>query len=647
MTASYIQETLALMTEAFQSFYKRLWSAALQIVLYSILVLVLFSLAFGKPLAWDQILAFTWGSIITSLGTLGALRMVPGSLQALLLEGNTKKTTLHTAFAAGMKMASILILTLAFGLWTCYFLMPNTLIGFGLGATLSVFFLRLGGNLYKSTSDIGADVIATLEKDIPHFDKRNPLTLLDLSGEFIGRVAGFGSDLALSLVFAIIACIMFASVSAQSHLLSPENAHKLAQLPLIILANGIIASTIAYLACRWRLKTKNTTNFLLEGVYIAAVCCGISTWITTYWMDLHIPMSAIGGYAEQFHPFLAYAMGLIGAVLFGFGSEYLTSHHYPPARDLAAQAEFGPTITLLSAIAKGKKSQGLFLASLLIVTLPAIYFAGLYGIALAALGMLSVTAMILATTFFSALASNAVKIATLTESDDALHKKMHQLDKVGGTTIALGNGFAAGASVLVTIALLFSITNHVHVASLFHNSLLWIGIVIGISTPAMFSGFLLSGLGNAIKATITEMLRQFREIPYLKEGKAKPDMIKAADATARTAMDALILPGILMILVPMAVRYIWGLEMLSGVVLGTLLIGFGTCFTNSITGGILYNTKHYIRHGAFGGKESPGFQSVIIADNIGESFNHLISPSMTIAMRGVMIVALYLMVISS
>jgi K(+)-stimulated pyrophosphate-energized sodium pump len=418
--------------------------------------------------------------------------------------------------------------------------------------------------------------------------------------------------------------------------------------PFLMLLAGLISSLVAALFSRYRISQNRIDNVLLEGLYVSVLVCGGLTWGIMQTLPITLPTDLVWGISPHFHPFLAYLTGLAGAVLFGFGSEILTSHNYPSARHVASQAEYGSAVTVLNGMALGKKSQGLFLLGLLAVMSASFYAAGLYGIAMAAMGMVSVACTILAVTFFSPLATSLVKLARLAEFDDSRIKRLLKLDKIGNTTAALDHGFAAGVSVLSAFGLFFVLLlmSRVNLASLFSLELpVLVGLLVGITLPELFSGYLISGLIATIRKMVSEIGRQFSDIPYLREGKAKPDMVKASDMAARFSMDSLIVSGIVMVLTPIAAGYILGTSFLIGIILGALLMGFGTGFSMANAGGVLHSAKHFILSGHYGGKKSPTYQNAVHADSVGDAFQDLLSPCMTVLMRGVVILALYLMII--
>lgn len=639
-----------LVSDGIWAFCKRVLSASVQISLYSILVLLLFSFLFGKPFSLTQLIAFVIGSIVMGLSTYLSLAMIPKLIPKILQSSRGFLSDgLIALFNASIACAFFLIGLMVTGLILCYLLLgAKSVIGFGLGAILTTFFLRVGGGLYKTSADITADNIGLLEKKLPHFDTRNPSTLLDITGDYIGKIIGLGSDLLSSFIFSVIACIMFTDSLLETHQITYETASDLFVLPVYIFCIGLLASIIAYFFYRLRLKSKAVTNVLLEGMYLAVILSGLGTWYITSGLDIHIDLVPLWGSTVAFTPFAPYLFGLIGAILIGFSSEYLTATWFKPAKQIASEAEFGPVITLINGLSIGQRSSGLFLIYVLVMIVPSFYFAGIYGVALASLGMLSVTGLLLTLTMFSAIASNTAKTASLCDASETTIKNAKAMNQLGHTTTALGNGFASGASIMSTLSLFFAfvVSTKIPFEEVFLlNADMLIGLLIGITIPDLYSGFLLKGLSVTIKNTLTEVVRQFKDIPYLLENKANPDMTKASDALARSSMDSLIIPGIIMVLTPICIGYVFGIKMLLGLTLGILLMAFGKSFGFANTGDSLHSARHYIEQGHFGGKNSPTYAHIAIADGIGDAYKDLLWPSLSLLIKVVTIIAIHLIIL--
>jgi len=643
-------EVASLILDGHKAFSKRAMMSIFQVILYVFIVLYLFSTLFHKPFSWTQMLAFAIGGLLMAIGTHISLVISP-MLSPTILQ-NSKgylKDGLRIAFKASTSVGCILIGLVLLGLSLCYaFLGPESLIGYALGVILSGFFLRIGGGLYKAGSDIGADILETVEKNIPEFDRRNPATLLDITGDFVGDVIGFVSDILGSFMFAIISCILFSISLIDAAITHPEVSRNLMLLPIYIMSIGLMVSIFCYGFCQFRIKRGAVNNFLLEGLYIGLIICGIATYIVIKKLDLQIDTLPLWGGKSSFLPFPAYIIGLMGGVVIGFTSEVMTSLKYKPAKKIALEAEYGAVIAIFNGMAIGLKSSGLFLIYLILITIPSFYFAGFYGIAMAAMGMLSMTSMIVIVNTFNPIASNALKVAKLGVSHDYAIKNTKKMGQISQTTIAIGSGFTSGATVLSTFSLFFSLvllTKQDISTILFLDEKLLIGIIIGVSIPFVVSGFLFNGLVKIILKTIKEVSRQYKEIPFLIEGKANPDITKASDTNARLAMDALIIPGIIMGFIPITIGYLFGIKVLLGLVVGTVLTSIQQGFYWANFGESVHNAKHYMESGQYGGKESPTFQHIMTADNVGDAFKDLLSPSVNILMKAITIISIFVILL--
>ncbi len=638
-----------LISESLDAFSKRMLSSIFQIMLYLTVVLFTASLLFDKTFSWTQVGAFFLGAFMMSLSTYLGLRLSPRLIPKILEKSKGPfKEGLSTLFKACASIGFLIIGIMLLGLGLSYAVLGiQSVIGYGVGMILAAFFLRIGGGLYKATSDIASDLASKIDLKIPYFDRRNPATILDITGDYIGKILGFGSDILSSFIFAIISCVIFSYSLITLGQITADTGFKLIALPLLITSAGLIGAVAAYFFSRWRLKQK-PENFLLEGLYICAIISGLSTYLISGFLNIDLDASPLWIGGHGFSPFWAYLTGLLGAVAIGFTSEYLTASKFSRAQRIAKEASFGPAFILIKGIGSGFKSSGAFSLYLLLIILPAFYFAGFYGVAMAVLGMLSIAGSILTIQVFAPLASHTQKIVLLADLDPITAKNANRMDQLGHTTVAIGNGFAAGVAILSTLSLFFSlllITRAKFSHLLIIDIPLMTGILLGIMLCMMFSGYLLSGLTKAIGVVVDEVIRQFKEIPYLFEDKARPDMIKASDLSSVKAMDALLIPGILMLAIPIAVGYIFGVKMLIGLVAGTLFSGLFLSFFSATTGDIINNAKHYIELGHFGGKESPNFQFVRIAAMVGDAFKDVLSPSLNILLKSVSIIGALIMIL--
>jgi K(+)-stimulated pyrophosphate-energized sodium pump len=642
-TKNKANELTKVLKDGLEAVTHRLVSGVAQILIYTAVVFGLFSWIFNKAFSLPQVIAFFIGGLLMIILLLSSTLLTPqsvpntiekskGYLQPGLL------TQANTVFGLGLFNMGLFML----GFLSCVlFLGTPTIIGFGLGISLASFFLRISTGLFKTAANISADSVSQIKKTVPHFDKRNPATLLDIIGDYIGNIVGFNSDIISSFIFTLIACILFPKALVYKGLISQTDATTLIAIPIIVMAISLIASLIAYGYTLIRYKIK-TSNILLEGLYISLIICLASTfWVLS---DLKLTINALPFLenAQRFSPFYTYMFGLIGAVFLSFTSEYLTSTRFKPTKKIAREAENGSVISVFNSLSLGLRSNAVYLIYLLIIMVPAFYFAGIYGIGMASLGMLSATSSIVIIHTFKPLSNATHKINQLTRTDDNSIKNTKKMQRIGNTTIALGSGFAAGAAVLSTLSIFAAILvfNKDNFDTIFIiNIKSFLSIVLGMMLPTVFSGVLLKRLSQLVVKTNNEVIRQFKEIPYLFEDKAKPDMTKISDENAKFSSDSLIIPGIIMAIPPILIGYTFGLTLLLGYVLGALLTGINQNYYWANAGDTAGSVRNYIQSGHYGGTDSPNYPHTLVADNIGDAYKDLLSPSINIFIKSTTIIA--------
>jgi K(+)-stimulated pyrophosphate-energized sodium pump len=642
-------EITVLAGEGLSAFTRRLLSSILQIICYLSICLFLISWLLGRDFPFIQTGAFFLGGVLMALASILIEHTIPRMLPSIIANSKVRFQTGLIYLLSASSAVSFIIVGMTFLLLIgCYLLLGiESTIGFGVGIILAAFFLRIGGGMFKATADITSDSVSKIENKIPHFDRRNPASILDITGDIIGDIVGYGSDIIGSFVFAIIACLLFA-YSINGDGVANQGSTELILLPLFIVSIGFIASICSFALSVFRIKTKRSENVLLEGIYLAVVLVCISTYFITSAHHYSADISSFWGLAETLNPFFPYLFGLLGAIFIAFTSEFITSNRFFMAKYIAKNAEYGAVVSSINGLAVGLRGNMFFLIYLLLIALPAFYFAGFYGIAMAAMGMLSVTPLIFSANIFSPLATNVRKICELSDIQDHTIRHTRRLDEIGSTTVALGNGFATGASVLATFSLFFSL---LLLSPLDLSDLLLIdiqflsGIMIGSTIPYVSSGYLLSGLSVGITQSINEVTRQFREIPYLRENKARPDIIKAADLISIISMNSMLVPALLTVLVPIIIGVYFGIKIMVGLTLGTLLTGFNKAFYWAHAGDAVHSAKHYIESGHYGGTNTPTYDSIVIADNIGDAYKDLLGPSMNILIKTITIITILVILI--
>ena len=633
-----IHNITKLILDSIRQFAFKSFSSIFQVVIYITLTLLITTKIFSNLITANQLLAFFLGASIVLLILYLLIELTPKILTRVIQESKNIIThplniQFNTAFMIGISIFSFLII----GLIICYFyLKKSSIIGFAFGVIISSFFLRIGGGLYKSGTDIGNNLFFNNKNK----NKKNPGTFLDLTGDFIGKLIGFNSDILGSFLLSFISCLFFSEALLDSNLINLDLNKKLTQLPFLILIASFIGNLIAFFWSKKRIKSQKFDNFLLEGLYINLIISGLSTFVIIYVLNMSIDFKSIWIGNNTFQPFFAYITGLIGAILIAFTSEVLTSHNYPTSKHIASLSEYGNTITSIGSLSLGFRSNGLYLMYLCLITILSYYFAGFYGIAMASIGMLSSTITIVTINSFNSLASSSYQIAKLSCKNETIKKNTSKMYDIGQTSIAIGSGFSTGAAILSSTGLFFSITlkSQTNLLDLFTINPYWlIGLVIGSVIPLIICGFLLKSLREISIEVIKEIKRQFQEIPFLKEEKSNPDMIKASQKISNKSLHYLILPGILLTIPPLLLGIIFGIKALVSFGLGTIIIGLSLGFCWGNIGEVAKNAKYYMKKGHFGGEESKSFQNIETTDRIGDVYKDLLSPSINIIMKSIII----------
>ena len=596
-----MQEISRAIQEGSRAYLKRQYKTLMPLVIVLAVVLYFF---IGPPTS----VSFIAGVILSALaGYIGMNIAVRTNSRVANAANAGLKEALSIAFhggtVTGMMVVGLGLLGVS-GLFLLYG-KPELIIGLGFGASLISLFMRVGGGIYTKAADIGADLVGKIEKGIPEDDPRNPAVIADNVGDNVGDDAGMAADVFESYVITLIAAMLL-GVAINNGVI----------FPLVIGAAAVVASIIGTFFVRLG-KDNNIWGALMRGLFASTIISAILFYIATVQLFGSLNM------------FFAALAGLSATVLVSLITEYYTSRDRRPVQEVAKAATTGAGTNVISGLALGFQSTAPSILIIIAAIFVSHYFGGVYGIAIAALGMLSVTGVVVAIDAYGPITDNAGGIAEMANLPKKTRIVTDALDAVGNTTKAVTKGFAIGSAALAALSLFVAYSEAVGLTSInLLSEKVVIGMFIGGTIPFLFSSLLMKAVGNAAMLVVEEVRRQFKTIKGLMQGKAKPDYGKVVDISTQAALRELIVPGLIAVLSPLLIGFVLGTEALGGMLAGSIVTGLLLALTLSNAGAAWDNAKKFIEAGSFGGKGSEAHKAAVVGDTVGDPAKDTAGPSL-------------------